>query len=116
MGVFLIRNILNDKVLVAAGINLEGAINKHKFQLAAGIHPNICLQADWNETSASNFTFEIVDQIMGVGDESVDHADLNSLLQLWLERLEPFAERGYNEPVISRGKMLSRILARRVEQ
>lgn len=116
MGVFLIRNILNDKVLVVAGINLEGAINKHKFQLASGIHPNPRLQADWNQTSPSNFEFEIVDQLAPVGDARVDHADLQSLLQLWLERLQPFAERGYNEPVISRGEMLSRISARRVKE
>lgn len=115
MGIFLIRNVSNNRIFVAAGMNLEGALNKHKFQLTAGIHPNTRLQTDWNETNNSNFTFEIVDQLTPVGDSNTDQADLESLRTLWLERLQPFDDRGYNERTISRGEMLSRISARRVK-
>ena len=39
MGVFLIRNIVNDKVFLAAGLDLQGIINRHKFQLTTGSQP-----------------------------------------------------------------------------
>ena len=61
IGVFLIRNNLNDKVFLAAGVDLRGLINRHKFQLKNGSHPNKQLQADWNESVSHNFAFEIVD-------------------------------------------------------
>jgi hypothetical protein len=109
MGVFLMRNILNNKVLVATGVNLEGTINRHKFQLARGIHPNIRLQADWDEIGGNNFAFEIVDQLTPVGDSNTDLADLESLSELWLDKLQPFGDRGYNDRKVSRAEMLRRI-------
>ena len=49
MGVFLIRNNLSDKVFLGVGTDLNGLINRHRFQLQNGIHANKQLQADWNE-------------------------------------------------------------------
>ena len=110
MGVFLIRNNLNDKVFVAAGIDLHGLINRHRFQLTHDGHPNKRLQADWNELGSDNFAFEIVDELSpGPGSEINPRAEVDFLEKLWLEKLQPFGERGYNEPKLTREERLRRI-------
>lgn len=110
MGVFLIRNIVNDKVFVAAGLNLQGIINRHRFQLIAGSHPNKSLQADWSRLGSQNFAFEILEEFSPPDDNHFDEAkELAFMETLWLEKLQPFAERGYNERKLSREEKLSRI-------
>jgi len=113
LGVFLIRNNLNDKVFLAAGADLRGLINRHKFQLTNGSHANKQLQSDWNEFGARNFAFEIVDELSPSADAKVDYrAEVAFLEDLWLEKLKPFGERGYNEPKLSREEKLRRIAAK----
>ena len=114
IGVFLIRNNLNDKVFLAAGVDLRGLINRHQFQLKNGSHPNKQLQADWNESGSHNFAFEIVDELSPRAGAEVDYrAEAAFLEDLWLEKLKPFGERGYNEPKLSREEKLRRIAANR---
>ena len=110
MGIFLIRNNLNDRVFVSSGLDLHGIINRHKFDLTNGSHRNRQLQLDWNELGSNNFAFEIVDELAAREGADVDYrAELNSLEMLWLEKLQPFGERGYNEPPLSRAERLRRI-------
>jgi hypothetical protein len=110
MGVFLIRNNLNDKVFVGSGLNLRGIINRHRFALTNGNHPSKQLQADWNELGSDNFAFEIVDELAAREGAKVDYrAELSSLEKLWLEKLQPFGDKGYNEPKLSRAELLQRI-------
>ena len=115
MGVFLIRNTLNDKVFVAAGRNLQGIINRHRFQLIAGSHPNKSLQTDWSQLGSQNFAFEILEEFIPPDDNQLDEAkELAFMEKLWREKLQPFAERGYNEPKLSREEKLRRIAANRL--
>ena len=110
MGVFLIRNTINDKVFLGSSLNLPGIINRHKFQLASGNHPNKQLQSDWNELGSNKFAFEIVDELPTRSGTDVDYrTELNSLENLWLEKLQPFGDRGYNQPPLSRAERLCRI-------
>lgn len=110
IGVFLIRNNLNDKVFLAAGINLPGLINRHRFQLNHDGHPCKQLQADWNELGSNNFAFEIVDELSPRAGAEVDYrAEVTQMEDLWLEKLKPFGERGYNQPKLSRAERLHRI-------
>ena len=112
MGVFLIRNNLNDKVFLGAGLDLHGVINRNRFQLSAGIHPNKLLQADWNQQGGDNFSFEIVDQLAPTQDQGLDYREELAVLEkLWLDRLQPFGERGYNRPKPGREQMLRRMAA-----
>jgi hypothetical protein len=117
MGVFLIRNNLNDKVFLGVSLDLPGIINRHKSALKVGGHANKALQADWNELGAENFAFEIVDELTPRAGGVVDYrAELESLENLWLERLQPFGERGYNQPKLSREERLRRITAKRLSE
>jgi hypothetical protein len=116
MGVFLIRNMVNDKVFVVVGLDLEGLINRYKFQLKMGKHTNLRLQSEWNEFGGDNFAFEILDQLNAPdGPHANPREDLASLEDLWLEKLQPYDERGYNERKLSREEKLRRISARRAD-
>jgi hypothetical protein len=110
MGIFLIRNNRSDKVLLVAGMNLGGAINRHRFQLDHDAHPNKQLQADWNQLGSDHFAFEIVDELTPRSDTELDYrAELAFMEKLWLEKLQPFGDAGYNERKLSRAELLRRI-------
>jgi hypothetical protein len=117
MGVFLIRNTANDKIFLASGQDLRGIINRHKFQLSVGSHQNRSLQHDWNELGSTRFEFEILDQMEPTGEASFDAAvELTFMEQMWLEKLKPFGDRGYNEKQLSRGERLNMIAANQRER
>jgi len=117
MGAFLIRNNVSDKVFVGISLNLPGIINRHKFQLEQNGHPIKQLQADWNELGSKGFSFEIVDELTPRSGANVDYRqELELLENLWLEKLQPFGERGYNERKVNRAERLRQIAARRSEE
>lgn len=64
----------------------------------------------WDELGAHNFAFEVVDELAPHHGLDFDYRDeLRSLEQLWLQKLQPFGEHGYNVPRLSRAEMLRRI-------
>ena len=96
-GVFQIKNMANGKVLLGSSLNLEGPLNKHRFILRINSHPNRELQKDWNELGSDQFTFEILETVQISENPSFNLKDELTLLEeIWLERLQPFGERGYN--------------------
>jgi group I intron endonuclease len=96
-GVFQVRNEVNGKVLLGSSLNLEGVFNRHRFQLSIGGHPNRVLQRDWNLYGPESFVFEVLELVQGKDDPNFDLNDELTLLeQIWLEKLQPFGERGYN--------------------
>jgi hypothetical protein len=109
-GVFLIRNATNDKVYVASGMDIQGIINRHKFALSMGGHQSKERQKDWNELGADKFEFEIVDQMEPRDEPGFDaRRELQFLEEMWLEKLQPYDERGYNERKLSREDRIKRI-------
>jgi hypothetical protein len=96
-GVFQVKNSKNGKVLLGSSTNLHGPLNKHRFLLSIGRHDNQTLQAEWNQYGAAAFVFEILDAFEPRDEPgfSVDD-ELTLLEQIWLERLQPFGDRGYN--------------------
>jgi hypothetical protein len=98
MGVYQIRNIVNGKILIGSALNLTGALNSPKFQLNAGSHPNKTLQAEWREFGSKSFVFEILDELTATEGPGHDYrADLAFLEEFWLEKEQPYGERGYNQ-------------------
>ena len=97
MGVFQIRNTVNGKVLIGMSANLPAILNRHRAELRLGGHRNRALQQDWNELGAEAFELEILDTLPPSDRPAYDPADdLKALEALWLEKLMPFGERGYN--------------------
>ena len=114
MGVFQIRNTTNDKVFVDSSTNIPGKINRHKFALTAGLHQNKALQAAWIELGESAFEFETLEPVEPRDDQNYDYAaDLAVLESLWLEKLEPYGEKGYNERKMTREERLRMIAENR---
>jgi hypothetical protein len=62
-----------------------------------GLHANRALQEDWNEFGPEVFEFETLDTLKPPDSPDYDPSgDLRALEEMWLEKLSPFDERGYN--------------------
>ena len=97
MGIFQIRHLPTGRVFVVSARNLQGIMNSHRFQLRFGSHPNKRLQADWKADGPDAFAFEVLDELAPVDALGKDAgADLADLESLWLDKLEPYGDRGYN--------------------
>ena len=98
MGVYQIKNLVNGKVLIGSSMNLNGKANSFRFQLKAGSHMNSLLQKDYNTLGDENFVFEIVDTLEPKDDPEYDYKeDLKVFEEMWIEKLQPFEEKGYNK-------------------
>ena len=96
-GVFQVKNTANGKVLLGSSLNLEGPLNGHKYMLTIGSHRNEPLQKEWNEFGADKFVFEILEVVKVKDDPNFNLLDELTLLeQIWIEKLQPFGDRGYN--------------------
>lgn len=98
MGVYQVKNNVNGKVFVGSSPNVDGKINGTKFQLEMGSHKNKDLQNEWNTYGEQTFSFEVLELLEPDEDPSYDHSDdLEVLEELWLEKLQPYGEKGYNK-------------------
>ncbi|MGZ4107922.1 MAG: GIY-YIG nuclease family protein [Tumebacillaceae bacterium] len=98
-GVYQLKNERNGKVLVGTSPNLDGIENRHRFQLKSGMHPNKELQQDWNQQGGEHFSFEILEKVKPHDDvTNLDYSEeLQMLEEMWLEKLQPYGENGYNK-------------------
>jgi hypothetical protein len=95
-GVFQIKNTVNQKVFVDSTRNLK-TMNGQKFMLEMGSHMNQQLQQEWRQYGPDAFVFEVMEVLEIKEDEYIDPKDaLKKLEQKWLEKLQPYGERGYN--------------------
>jgi hypothetical protein len=98
MGIYQIKNLINGKIFIGSSLNLRGKINRDKFQLQLGVHRNEELQKDFARLGEANFTFEVMDQLQPKDEPNYDYAaDLAVLEEMWLEKLQPYEEKGYHE-------------------
>ncbi len=96
-GVFKIENTVSGKLLLGSSLNLDGVLNRHRFNLANGAHTNTALQRDWKQHGADAFHFEILEVVDVREEPGFDLDDELTLLELlWLEKLGPLGERTYN--------------------
>jgi hypothetical protein len=114
IGVFAIRNLVNDKVFVGSSMDLGANVNRIRFQLAAGAHPNKELETDWRRLGPDKFSFEVLEELVPRDDPNFDYTnELEFLEDLWLEKLEPYGDRGYNERKKTSEERLRMIAANR---
>jgi len=96
-GVFQIKNTANGKILLGSSLNLEGPLNSHRFMLKTGSHRNKVLQQEWDEYGEEKFIFEILETVTVKDDPNFNLSDELTLLEMiWLEKLQPFGDKGYN--------------------
>jgi hypothetical protein len=97
MGIFQVRNSLNGKVFLGSTVDLPSMLNRQRAQLQMGAHPNRPLQADWRTYGAAAFVFEVLDTLTPSDEAGYDPAaDLRTLEAMWLAKVTPYGERGYN--------------------
>jgi len=98
MGIYQIKNLINGKIFIGCTKNLQGKINSYKFQLKQGCHMNRELQKDYIHFGEENFSFEVLDYLEPQEDPKYDYSeDLIVLEEIWIEKLQPFDDKGYNK-------------------
>ena len=98
IGVFQIRNRVNNKIYIESSTDLITIWNRHKFQLNSGHHPNKNLQKEWIEFGQENFTYEILSEIKQEDIKTIDHyrKEAKHFEALFIDELQPFGDKGYN--------------------
>ncbi|AKQ69091.1 LuxR family transcriptional regulator [Myxococcus hansupus] len=97
MGVYAVRCLANGKVLVGASANVQGMLNRIRFELTTGMDRLPTLLEDWRRYGEAQFTFEVLDVLKPSEEPGVDAKEELAVLEaLWLDRLKPFGESGYN--------------------
>jgi hypothetical protein len=97
MGIYQIRNVSNGKIFLGSAKDLQGIINSNRFQLKNGLHTNKEMQTDFITFGEQSFSFDILDQLEPKEDIKYDYTEeLRMLEEMWLEKLQPYNEKGYN--------------------
>lgn len=95
-GVYQIKNIKNQKIFIESTPNLK-TINGKRFTLDMGSFQNKLLQNEWKEFGAEAFVFETLEILIVPEHGNYDSKDaLKKLKEKWLDKLQPYGERGYN--------------------
>jgi hypothetical protein len=101
-GLFGVRNVAEGVLLVGTSVDLPGMLNRQRFQLELGSHPDKALQADWNRLGADAFSFETLDQLAPPAEATADvRDDLDTLRDMWLQKLSAEGQKLY--PTCTRG-------------
>ncbi|WP_273273272.1 GIY-YIG nuclease family protein [Maribacter polysiphoniae] len=89
MGVFQVKNLSNNKVLIDHSIDMESKWNRHKMELKFGKHRNKNLQKDWNEFGEANFVFEVLSELKPNEEEHSNYnTELKSLQEMVIHELK----------------------------
>ena len=98
MGIYKIENLVNGKILIGSSKNLPGKENSYRFQLRQGSHMNRELQRDYSLYGEEKFLFSVVDYLEPKDGPEHDYTgDLATLEEMWMEKLQPYGDKGYNK-------------------
>lgn len=98
-GVYQIKNHRNDKIFVGSTPNFK-TLNGIKFMLdTKGYTTNNELQKDWNQYGKDDFTFDILEKLKRNNNNPYfnEKEALKELEEKWLEKLQPYGDKGYNK-------------------
>ena len=95
-GLFAVRNIPEDVLFVGVSSDLPSMLNRQRFQLDMGCHPDKALQADWTRLGPDAFSFEVLDRLEPPAEGGGDlREDLAVLREMWLTKLAAEGRRVY---------------------
>lgn len=115
LGIYSIKNLVNNKIYVGSSIDLYTRYFQHKSDLNKGIHKNKHLQNAWNKYGSNNFSFSIIEIVR-------NETELLKREQFWIDKLNVCnREIGYNiVPIagntIGRKMTYEQVLANRLRQ
>jgi hypothetical protein len=89
MGVYAIRDGAGATLRVGSSTHVHGTLNRARFALRLGSHPDKALQAAWNR-NAEAWSFEVLDLLRERKDQpGFDYAgELQALEQLYRDELQ----------------------------
>ncbi|MCE5269765.1 GIY-YIG nuclease family protein [bacterium] len=98
-GVMGLRNLQNGKVLVEGSADVQALINRYRSSLRFIGCRNAALQEDWTAFGPEAFAFEVLESFEPGADDSKEDvlAMVRELEDAWVEKLQPFDEKGYNK-------------------
>ncbi|WP_168122889.1 GIY-YIG nuclease family protein [Paenibacillus sp. HB172176] len=104
MGVYQLRNTANGKLLICGSMDLDGARNRLAFMQQTNTNSMPEIQQDWKLHGGDSFVYEELDEIKPKEEFAGDREEMkkykkevDALLGLWVEKLKPFGEAGYNQ-------------------
>ncbi|MCF6160236.1 MAG: GIY-YIG nuclease family protein [Furfurilactobacillus sp.] len=97
-GVIQLKNKVNGKIYIAAVPNLKNRWSFYQQNLNNGSFPNPDLLSDWRKYGAKNFEFSELYRKDATDVLNMQHT-LKELKKEWLTKLQPFGDRGYNQPM-----------------
>lgn len=99
MGIYQIKNKINGKVLIGSSANMPAILNRYRAELKMGSCRNGSLQQEWQQFGPDAFEFGQLEILDPLDDPTYNPAeDLRCLEEMWIEKLKPFGEKGYNTP------------------
>ena len=88
-GVYLIRNTVNNRVLLDAATDLNSRRNRFEFSQKTGSCVEMKLQRDWVAQETSDFVFEVLEELKKSDTQTPAEfkADIEFLKEIWLDKL-----------------------------
>lgn len=114
-GIYIIKNITNNKIYVGSSVNLKSREYKHFWMLKKGIHDNHHLQQSYNKNGRDLFVFEIAEycpttDLIIKENEYIDKYKSNFLEYGYnLSKVNEFRRNTFNEEVkikLSKGNLI----------
>lgn len=98
IGIYSIKNLKTGKLYLGYAANIEARINRHKFELKYGSEQVNELLSDYKKYGEDAFEYSTVAEVKQDKEKGYDYkSELVELYLLWLEELNPYDERGYND-------------------
>jgi group I intron endonuclease len=98
MGIYQLKNLVNGKILIGSSKNLPARKNRFEMELSYESLTDKVLLQDLKQFGKEYFLFEVLDYLEPKEDPLYNYTDdLKTLEELWIEKLQPFNEKGYNK-------------------
>ncbi len=95
-GVYRVLNTAARRSLIGSSLDLPSTLNRQRFQLEHGSHPDTDLQADWNRLGPEAFEIEELDRLEPRDDPTYDPTEeLFTLKEIWVDKLKASGETFY---------------------
>lgn len=95
-GVIQLKNIKNNKIYIEAVPNTKNRWAYYKMNLDNHAYRQSALQQDWDTYGEEAFTLEVLWEKKTTDVDNL-RAELKELKKTWLDKLQPFDDRGYNQ-------------------
>jgi len=89
-GVYVIRNISDNKLFLDSTTDLQGTKNRFEFAKSSNLCVHLKIQADWGKRGSDSFVYEVLEELKkGAAQSSAEFkAEIDILKEMWAEKLK----------------------------